>query len=96
MAIIDALRSRNMLVDGDIAETAPAEALVAALDEAQDAAFEDVAGSLATRFDLTAFKAEILQAIAETNAENARGRLILFVAMAALIATAVGLILGLN
>ena len=92
MAIIDALRSRNMLVDGDIAETAPAEALVAAPDEA----FEDVAGSLATRFDLTAFKAEILQAIAETNAENARGRLILFVAMAALIATAVGLILGLN
>lgn len=93
MAIIDALRSRNMLVDGDIDQAAPAEALVAAFE---DVAFEDVAGSLATRSDLTVFKAEILQAIAETNDENARGRLILFVAMAALIATAVGLILGLN
>ena len=63
---------------------------------ALDEAFESVVGNLATKSDLTAFKAEILAAIAQSDAANARGRLTLFVAMAALVATAVGLILGLN
>lgn len=98
-AIIDTLRFRNILVDGRIAEEAPAEELVSALDEA----FEEATGELATRSDINvyraevaAFKAEVLAAIAQSDAGNARGRLTLVIAIAALIATAVGLILGLN
>ena len=92
MAIIDTLRFRNILVNGKIAEDEPAQEFVNALDEA----LEDVVGNLATKPDLTAFKAEILAAIAQSDAANARGRLTLFIAIAALIATAIGLILGLN
>lgn len=106
MAIIDTLKFRNILVNGKIAEEAPAEQLVAALDET----FEEVTGNLATssdiravrsdietyRAELAAFKAEILAAIAQSDAANARGRLTLFIAIAALFATAVGLIIGLN
>ena len=106
MAIIDTLKFRNILVNGNIAEEAPAEQLVTALDET----FEEVTGNLATKSDIgelrseinayraeiAAFKAEILAAIAQSDAANARGRLTLFIAIAILIGTAVGLIIGLN
>ena len=106
MAIIDTLKFRNILVNGKIAEEAPAEQLVTALDET----FEEVTGNLATKSDIgelrseinayraeiAAFKAEILAAIAQSDAANARGRLTLFIAIAVLIGTAVGLIIGLN
>ena len=71
MAIIDTLRFRNILVNGDIPEEAPAEELVVALDET----LEDLSGDLATkseigelRADIDAFKAEILAAIAQSEA----------------------------
>ena len=99
MAIIDTLKFRNILVNGNIAEEAPAEQLVVALDET----FEEVTGNLATKSDIeayraeiAAFKAEVLAAIAQSDAANARGRLTLFIAIAILIGTAVGLIIGLN
>ena len=60
MAIIDTLRFRNILVDGRIAEEAPAEELVSALDEA----FEEQLAGVATKSDL-------LQQTAETNAQIA-------------------------
>ncbi len=92
MAIIDTLRFRNILVDGEIAEEEPAREFVGALDES----LEEITGNLATKADLTAFKAEILAAIAQSDAANACGRLALFVAITAVLAVAVGLILGLN
>ena len=92
MAIIDTLKFRNILVDGEIAEEEPAREFVGALDES----LEEITGNLATKADLTAFKAEILAAIAQSDAANARGRLALFVAITAVLGVAVGLILGLN
>lgn len=103
MAFIDTLKFRNIPVNGKIAEEAPAEELVQALDDTFAEQLEDVAtkGHLsaemrAMRAEIAAFKAEVLAAIAQSDAANARGRLTLFIAIAALIATAVGLILGLN
>ena len=68
MPVIDTLKFRNILVNGKIAEEAPADELVEALDET----FEDVTGDLATKSDLIAFKAEILQAMAEMEARLQR------------------------
>ena len=110
MAIIDTLKFRNILVNGKIAEEAPAEQLVTALDETLQEQLEGVATKefvrgesaelhaeiRAMRAEITAFKAEILAAIAQSDAANARGRLTLFIAIAVLIGTAVGLIIGLN
>ena len=48
MAIIDKLKFRNILVNGDIAEEAPAEEFVAALDET----FEEQLSGLATNEDV--------------------------------------------
>ena len=68
MAIIDTLRFRNILVNGDIAEEAPAEEFVAALDET----FEEVTSNLATKQDLAQMQAEILQAMAAMEARLQR------------------------
>ncbi len=84
MAIIDTLRFRNILVNGDIAEEEPAQQLVTALDESLD----DIAGNLATKQDLAQGRAEL---IAEMRAMETRltrqilyGSLGLFTALAAL------------
>ncbi len=97
MSIIDTLRFRNILVEGEIADEAPAEALVSALDES----FAEVTAELATKSDIqqlraemAQIRAEILQAIAESDARNAQGRLTLFVGIVAVIGTATGLIIG--
>ena len=103
MAIIDTLKFRNILVGGKIADEAPAEELVQALDDTFTEQLQDVVTKehLSTemrtlRAEISAFKAEVLAAIARSDAVNAQGRLTLFIAIAALLATAVGLILGLN
>ncbi len=79
MAIIDTLRFRNILVNGGIADEAPAQELVTALDEA----FEEAVDGLATKQDINqlrremrgemrANQAEIKQAIAEAVADLQR------------------------
>ena len=89
MAIIDTLRFRNILVNGKIAEEAPAEEFVAALDDT----LGDLTGDLATRSDLAAFKAEILQAMAEMESRLQRQMLFavgIIVAAVAAAATLLG------
>ncbi|MCY3568896.1 MAG: hypothetical protein OXH38_09740 [Chloroflexi bacterium] len=90
MAIIDTLRFRNILVDGDIAEEAPAQEFVAALDET----FEDVTGDLANKDDLAAMEARLMQDAAEREARTARNQLVMVGIILAGIALAVGIILG--
>ena len=98
MAIIDTLRFRNILVEGEVADGAKRrEELVTALDES----FAEVTAELATKSDIqqlraemAQIRAEILQAIAESDARNAQGRLTLFVGIVAVIGTATGLIIG--
>ena len=90
MAIIDTLRFRNILVNGEIAEETPAQEFVTALDET----FEDVTGPLATKTDLEQFKAEVLAAIADSEARTARNQLVMVGVILGGIAVATGILLG--
>ena len=65
MAIIDKLKFRNILVNGDIAEEAPAEAFVAALDET----FEEQIPGLAAKEDLLALGVELRAETSQMGAE---------------------------
>lgn len=92
MAIIDTLRFRNILVDGDIAEETPAQEFVTALDES----LEDITDGLATKQDLAQLRAEL---IAEIRAlESRMTKFILYTVGLQLTALgiAVALILSLN
>ncbi len=68
MAIIDTLRFRNILVNGNIAEEAPAEEFEAALDES----FEEATFNLATKQVMAQMQSEILQAMAAMEARLQR------------------------
>ncbi len=75
MAIIDTLRFRNILVDGEIADEEPAQELVTALDETFDEALDGLTTKqdinelrsemAALRSDMRAMQAEIMQDAAE-------------------------------
>ena len=65
MAIIDTLRFRNILVNGDIAEEEAAQEFVTALDET----FEEQLDGLATKRDIQTLRAEMAQMRAELMAE---------------------------
>ena len=67
MAIIDTLRFRNILVDGKIADEAPAQEFVTALDEA----FEEHISGLATKSDMALQTAGINTRFAEVRAQMA-------------------------
>ena len=68
MAIIDTLRFRNTLVDGEIAEEEAAQEFVTVLDET----FEDVTGNLATKQDLAQQTAEIKNLIKDLETRMVR------------------------
>ena len=70
MSIIDTLRFRNILVNGDVAEEEVAQELVTALDET----FEDATQELATKSDIQQLRAEMAQTRAEMRAEMAELR----------------------
>ena len=84
MAIIDTLRFRNIMVDGEIASEEAAQEFVVALDET----FEDATGELATKQDLAQFRAEVIAEIRVLEARMVQTLLIvslgLFTALAAL------------
>ncbi len=67
MAIIDKLKFRNILVNGDIAEEAPAEEFVAALDET----FEEQLSGLVTKNDLALQTSDLNARFAEVDARFA-------------------------
>ncbi len=90
MAIIDTLRFRNILVNGNFAEEGPVNELVEALEET----FQDVVSPLATKADIEAVKAEILAALAESEARTARNQLVMVGVILAAIALAAGIIIG--
>ncbi|MCY4619677.1 MAG: hypothetical protein OXD50_14190 [Chloroflexi bacterium] len=68
MAIIDKLKFRNILVNGDIAEEAPAEEFVAALDET----FEEQLSGLVTKEDLALQTSDLNARFAEVDARFAK------------------------
>ncbi len=65
MSIIDTLRFRNILVNGDVAEEAVAQELVTALDET----FEEQLDGLATKQDVQSLGTELRAEMAQTRAE---------------------------
>ena len=67
MAIIDKLKFRNILVNGDIAEEAPAEEFVTALDET----FEEQLSNLVTKDDLALQTSDLNARFAEVDARFA-------------------------
>ncbi len=73
MAIIDTLKFRNILVNGDVANEDVAQEFAVALDEA----FEDTTSELASKDDLAAMEARLLQDAAEREARNARNQLVM-------------------
>ncbi len=67
MAIIDKLKFRNILVNGDIAEEAPAEEFVTALDET----FEEQLSNLVTKDDLALQTSDLNARFAEVKEQMA-------------------------
>ncbi len=103
MAIIDTLRFRNILVDGDIAEEAPAQQFVTALDDTFEEQLEGVATkdfvraeSAELQAELRAMREQILRALAQAETRMQRQMLIATGVILTGFGIAVGLITGLT
>ncbi len=92
MAIIDTLRFRNIMVDGEIASEEAAQEFVVALDET----FEDATGHLSTKKDLAVLRAELVAEIRGLEARMSKFILLTVGLQLTALGIAVALILGLN